>query len=141
MGRWDDQRDASYGGPRRRRTWTKILRYVIIGGFIVLGTFMAAFMIPRIGLNVEIHQRSEVIGTMQTVSVGVTNNSFDTMHGVTVQFGDGEVFEIGNLAPFQGRLITPDADNLDFDRVTATANDGAVVTVKHRDLPSVIQEN
>lgn len=139
MGHWDDREDARYGGPRKRRNWARIAKFVIIGGFVVLGTVMAAFMIPRAGLHVEIIQRSEVIGTMQTVSASVTNNSFETMRGVTVQFGDGEVFELGNLAPFQGRLITPDADNLDFDRVTATANDGAVTVVKQRD-PSAVAE-
>lgn len=139
MGRWDDQGDASYGGPRRRRNWARIFKFVIIGGFIVLATFMAAFMIPRAGLHVEIFQRSEVIGTMQTVNARVTNNTFETMRGVTVQFGDDDVFELGDLAPFQGRLISPDADNLDFDRVTATANDGAITVVKHRDFAAVAE--
>jgi hypothetical protein len=139
LGRWDDQGGTNYGGPRRRRNWARIFKFVIIGGFVVLATSMAAFMIPRAGLNVEIHQRSEVIGTMQTISVGVTNNSFETMRGVTVQFGDGEVLEIGDLAPFQGRLLSPDADNLDFDRVTATANDGATTTVKHRDFSAIAE--
>ncbi len=139
MGRWDDQEGASYGGPRRRRNWAKIFKFVIAGGFIVLATVMAAFMIPRAGLHVEIFQRSEVIGTMQTVNARITNNSFETMRGVTVQFGDGDVFELGDLAPFQGKLISPDSDNLDFDRVTATANDGAITVVKHRDFAAVAE--
>ncbi len=137
MGRWDDQEKAGYAGPRKRRNWARIAWFVIIGGFIVLATVMSAFVIPRAGLHVEIVQRSEVIGTMQTVSVSVTNNSFETMRGVTVQFGDGDAIELGDLAPFQGRLISPDADNLDFDRVTATANDDAVMVVKQRDFTAV----
>jgi hypothetical protein len=139
MGRWDDQEDTSYGGPRRQRNWTRIAKFAIIGGFIVLATIMAAFMIPRAGLHVEIFQRSEVVGTMQTVSARVTNNSFETMREVTVQFGDDDIFELGDLAPFQGKLISPDADNLDFDRITVTANDGAITVVEHRDFTAVAE--
>jgi hypothetical protein len=58
------------------------------------------------------------------------------MRGVTVQFGDGDPMELGNMAPFQSRLLTPDEQDLGFDRVTATANDGAVTVVKHRGAPS-----
>lgn len=141
MGRWDDQ----YGGTGyrggKRRNWARIAKFVILGGFIILGTVMAAFIIPRAGLHIEIHQRSEVIGTMQTINVRVTNNTFETMRGVTVQFGDGDVFELGDLAPFQGRLLTPDADNLDFDMVTATANGGEITVIEHRDLSTVPETN
>lgn len=138
MGRWEDQDAAGYRGGKRR-DWARIAKFVIMGGFIVLAIVMTAFIVPRAGLNVEIHQRSEVIGTMQTVSVRVTNNSFETMRGVTVQFSNGDVFELGDLAPFQGRLISPDADNLDFDSVTATANDGAITVVKERDFSAVAE--
>lgn len=133
MGRWDDQYGTRYGGGKSR-DWARIAKFVIIGGFVVLAAVMSAVIIPRAGLNIEIHQRSEVIGTMQTISVKVTNNSFETLRGVTVQFGNGDAFELGDMAPFQGRLITPDADNLDFDKVTATANDGTIMVVKHREF-------
>lgn len=133
MGRWDDQPSTGYRGGRRRN-WARIIKFVIIGGFIALAAFLAAFMIPRAGLHVEIFQRSEVIGTMQTVSVRVTNNSFETMRGVTIQYGNGTATELGDLGPFQGRLLTPDEADLDFETVTATANDGAVSVVKHRSL-------
>jgi hypothetical protein len=74
---------------------------------------------------------------MQTVSLRVTNNSFETMRGVTIQYGNGTTTEIGDLGPFQGRLLTPDEEDLDFETVTATANDGAVTVTKHRD-PSAV---
>lgn len=138
MGRWDDQSGAGYRGGKRRN-WARIAKFVIIGGFVVLAVVMTAFFIPRAGLNVEIHQRSEVIGTMQTVSVGITNNSLETMRGVTVQFDDSEPFQLGDLGPFQGRLLTPDEEDLAFETVTATANDGAVTATKHRD-PSAVAE-
>ena len=137
MGHWDDRDDVRYSGGGKRRNYVRIAKFVIIGGFVVLAVVMTAFFIPRAGLNVEIHDRSEVVGTMQTVSVRVTNNSFENMRGVMVQFGDGTVQELGDMAPFQGRLVTPDEEDLDFDTVTATANDGAVTTIKHRDLSAL----
>lgn len=138
LGRWDDQYGAGRSGGKRRN-WARIAKFVIIGGFVVLATVMAAFMIPRAGLHVEIIQRSEVIGTMQTISVGITNNSFETMRGVSVQFDDSEPFELGDLGPFQRTLLTPDNEDLGFETVTATANDGAVIVTKHRD-PSAVAE-
>jgi hypothetical protein len=128
---WDDRDDFSYRGGKRRN-YARIAKFAIIGGFVVLAAVMAAFIVPRAGLNVEIYDRSEVVGTMQTVSVRVANNSFETMRGVSVQFGNGEPFELGDMAPFQSRLLTPDDDDLGFDRVTVTANDGAVTVVKNR---------
>lgn len=136
MGYWDDQYGAGSKGGKRRN-WARIAKFAIIGGFVVLAAVMAAFLVPRAGLNVEIHQRSEVIGTMQTVSVGITNNSFETLRGVTVQFDDSDVVELGDLGPFQGELLTPDEQDLGFESVTATANDGAVAVTKHRDLSAV----
>ena len=133
MSGWDDRDDFAYRGGKRRN-YVRIAKFVIIGGFVALAAFLAAVMVPRAGLNVEIYDRSEVVGTMQTVSVRVTNNSFETMRGVTVQFGDGDAMTLGNMAPFQGRLLTPDVDDLDFDRVAVTANEGAISVVKHRDL-------
>jgi uncharacterized protein (DUF58 family) len=136
LGEWDDQYGAGYRGGKRRN-WARIAKFAIIGGFVVLAAVMAAFFIPRAGLHVEIIQRSEVVGTMQTVSVRITNNSLETMRGVTVQFDSGEPFELGDLGPFQGRLLTPDEEDLGFGSVTASANDGAVMVTKHRDPTAV----
>lgn len=133
MGRWDDEPSTGYRDGKRLN-WARIAKFVIIGGFVALAPFLAAFMIPRAGLHVEIFQRSEVIGTMQTVSVKVTNNSFETMHSVTIQYGNGAATEVGDLGPFQGRLLTPEEEDLDFETVTVTANDDAVTLVKQRSL-------
>ena len=141
MGRWDDQHGVRYGGGGKKRNWLRIFRFVILGGFILLAVVMTAFFIPRAGLHVEIHDRSEVIGTVQTVAVRVTNNSFDTMRDVSVQFGEGRAHQIGDLGPFQARSITPDADELDFLTVTASANEGTVTTVKHRDPSAIVRNN
>jgi len=135
---WDDQYGAGYRG-RKRRNWARIAKFAIIGGFVVLAAVMTAFFIPRAGLYLEIIQRSEVIGTMQTVRVSITNNSLETMRDVAVQFDGGRAIELGDLGPFQGRLLTPDEEDLDFTTVTATANEGAVTVTKHRDVSAVAE--
>jgi hypothetical protein len=136
LGYSDDPYGAGYRGGKRRN-WARIAKLAIIGGFVVLAVVMTAFFIPRAGLHLEIIQRSEVVGTMQTIRVGITNNSLETMRGVTVQFDDSEPFELGDLGPFQGRLLSPNEEDLAFETVTATANEGAVSVTKHRDLAAV----
>jgi hypothetical protein len=85
-------------------------------------------------LNVEIIERSEVMGTMQTISVRISNNNFNTLNNVEVQFGEQDgVQSIGDMGPFSSIMITPpDPNNLDFDRVIVTANNGEVETIKSR---------
>lgn len=74
------------------------------------------------------------MGTMQTISVRISNNNFDTLKSVDVQFGDqGEIQSIGNMDPFSSVMITPPVpNNLNFDKIIVTANNGEVQTVKSR---------
>ena len=74
------------------------------------------------------------MGTMQTVSVRISNNNFGTLNNVEVQFGDqGPVESIGDMGPFSSVMITPpDADSLNFDKVIVTASNGQVQTIRSR---------
>lgn len=146
MGRWDDYDGGASGGnfmpdegAGKRRNWPRIFKFAILAGFVILGAVLLSVFIPRAGLNVEIFQRGEAVGTVTTVSVKVTNNSLETMRNVTIQFGDrGAVQEIGDMPPFKGVLVSPHQDDdVAFDKVTVTANDGAVVVVKHRSLQQI----
>lgn len=136
MGRWDnDDRYRYYGGGRgTRRDYRRIAKFVIVGGFVVLGAFMLTFFVSRAGLHVAIHERSEAVGTVRIVTVQITNNSFETIRNVTVQFGDtGTMQQLGDMGPFAGALVSPDSDDdVDFDKVIVTANDGAINVVKYR---------
>jgi len=134
MGRWDIGRGAGIGFPRIRGNYIRIVRYAILAGFVIVTVVVLSVFIPRSGLNVEIIERSEVMGTMQTVSIKISNNNFDTLNNVEVQFGDqGPVQSIGNMRPFLSVMITPpDAESLNFDRVIVTANNGEVQTIKSR---------
>ena len=87
--------------------------------------------IPRSGLIVEIIERSEVMGTMQTVSVKIPNNNFDMLNNVEVQFDDQEaVRPIGDMGPFSSVMITP--PDMNFDSIIVKANDGEVEVIKSR---------
>lgn len=134
MGRWDSGRGVGTGFPRIGRNYIRIAKYAIFVGFVIVAVVVLSVFIPRSGLNVEIIERSEVMGTMQTVSVRISNNNFGTLDNVEVQFGDqGQVQSIGNMGPFSSVMLTPpDADNLNFDRVIVTANNGEVQTTKSR---------
>jgi hypothetical protein len=132
MGRWDSGRGVGF--PRIGRNYVRIAKYVIAAGFVIVAVVVLLVFIPRSGLNVEIIERSEVMGTMQTISVKISNNNFGTLNDVEVQFGDqGEIQSIGDMGPFSSVMITPpDVDALNFDRVIVTANNGEVQTIKSR---------
>jgi uncharacterized protein (DUF58 family) len=132
IGRWDS--GTGIGFPNFRRSYIRIAKYVIIAGFIIVGLVILSVLIPRSGLNVEVIERSEVMGTMQTVSVRISNNNFDSLNDVEVQFGDqGKVQPIGDMGPFSSVMLTPpDPGNLDFDRIIVTANDGELEVIKSR---------
>lgn len=134
MGRWDSGRGVGTGFPRIGRNYIRIAKYAMFVGFVIVAVVVLSVFIPRSGLNVEIIERKEVMGTMQTVSVRISNNNFGTLDNVEVQFGDqGQVQSIGNMGPFSSVMLTPpDADNLNFDRVIVTANNGEVQTIKSR---------
>jgi hypothetical protein len=131
MGRWDS---TGIRFPNTRRSYIRIAKYVIIAGFIIVTVVVLSVFIPRSGLNVEIIERSEVMGTMQTISVKISNNNFGSLNNVEVQFDDQErVQPIGDMGPFSSVMITPpDPDNLDFDRIIVTANDGEVEVIKSK---------
>ncbi len=132
MGRWDSGRGV--GLPRIGRNYIRIVKYGIFIGFIIVAVVVLSIFIPRSGLNIEIIERSEVMGTMQTVSVRISNNNFGTLNNVEVQFGDqGPVESIGDMGPFSSVMITPpDADSLNFDKVIVTASNGQVQTIRSR---------
>jgi len=134
MGRWENNRFADDEGFSRKRNYIKIIKYIIIAGFVIVGIVVLSVYIPRSGLNVEIIERIEVMGTMQTVSVRISNNNFDTLSGVSVQFGDrGQIQKIGNMGPFASVMITPPGNTeLNFTKVTVTANEGDIQVTKSR---------
>src|ERR671919_529299 len=124
MGRWDSGKGEGF--PRIGRNYVKIAKYVIATGFVIVAVVVLLVFIPRSGLNVEIIERSEVMGTMQTISVKISNNNFGTLNDVEIQL-------IGDMGPFSSVMITPpDVDALNFDRVIVTANNGEVQTIKSR---------
>lgn len=132
MGRWDAGESIRF--PNIRRNYIRIAKYVIVAGFIVVAIVVLSVFIPRSGLNIEIIERSEVMGTMQTISVRISNNNFDTLNDVEVRFGDqGQVQPIGSMGPFSSVMVTPpNQSDLDFDRIIVTANNGEVETIKPR---------
>lgn len=134
MGRWENNRFADDDSFTKKRNYIKIIKYVIIAGFVIVAVVVLSVYISRSGLNVEIVERSEVMGTMQTVSVRVSNNNFDTLNDVSVQFGDGDqIQQIGDMGPFSSVMITPpESTELNFTKVTVTANEGEIQVTKSR---------
>jgi hypothetical protein len=129
MGRWDTGTGVKF--PNIKKSYIRVAKYAIIAGFIIVVVVVLSVFIPRSGLNVEIIERSEVMGTMQTVSVKISNNNFGSLNNVEVQFDDqGRVQPVGDMGPFSSVMITP--PDLNFNTILVKANDGEVEVIKSR---------
>lgn len=129
MGRWDN--DSGRTPPLRLNQ--KKIKYIMFGGMVVVAIVVLSVFIPRAGLNIEIIERNEAMHSVKTISVKVNNNSPQEIKDVMVQFGDkGKVHSFGNIGPFSAIFITPENDELNFDRVTVFANGGNIKTVKFK---------
>ncbi|HEX2409448.1 MAG TPA: hypothetical protein VHJ38_19765 [Nitrososphaeraceae archaeon] len=130
MGRWDNNSDKRGTTLRINR---KKIKYIILGGFVVVAIVVLSVFIPRAGLTVEILERSEAMHSVKTISVKVNNNNPQEIKDVIVQFGEnGKQHTFGNIGPFGAIFITPDPDELNFDKVIVSANGGSIQTVKLR---------
>jgi hypothetical protein len=129
MGRWDTGTGVRF--PNIKKNYIRIVKYAITVGFIIVGVVVLSVFIPRSGLNVEVIERSEVMGTMQTVSVKISNNNFGSLSNVEVQFDDQEAVQpIGDMGPFSSVMITP--PDMNFDSIIVNANNGEVEVIKSR---------
>ena len=129
MGRWDN--DSGRTSPLRLNK--KKIKFIMLGGIAVVAIVVLSVFIPRAGLNVEIIVRNDATHSVKTISIKVNNNSPQEIKAVMVQFGGtGKLHSFGNLGPFSGIFITPEPDELNFDKVTVSANGGNIKTIKYR---------
>jgi hypothetical protein len=130
VGRWDNNSDKRGTTLRINR---KKIKYIILGGFVVVAIVVLSVFIPRAGLSIEILERSEAMHSVKTISVKVNNNNPQEIKDVIVQFGEnGKQHTFGNIGPFGAIFITPDPDELNFDKVIVSANGGSIQTMKLR---------
>src|SRR5262245_11613896 len=129
--RWDEdkfQEDSLRG--KVSRNYIKIAKVGIIVGFVVVALIVLSVFLPRVGVSIEIIERGGLIGS---ITAKISNNNFDTLNNVVVQFGDnGTPQRLGNIGPFASVFSSPNPTELDFDRIILTANDGNVRVVKYR---------
>ena len=73
------------------------------------------------------------MGTLQTITIRLSNNNFNSLNDVTVQFGeDRKIQTIGDMGPFSSVTITPPTEDMNFDKIIVKANNGQVQVVKQR---------
>ena len=129
--RWDEdkfQEDSLRG--KVSRNYIKIAKVGIIVGFVVVALIVLSVFLPRVGVSIEIIERGGLIGS---ITAKISNNNFDTLNNLVVQFGDnGMPQRLGNIGPFASVFSSPNPTELDFDRIILTANDGDVRVVKYR---------
>lgn len=130
MGRWDD--DWHYvRKDKKKRDWIRIARYAIYGGFAIVAIVVLLVFIPRAGLTVEIFETGE---DLSTISIKINNNNLHEIHDVTVAFDNNtrkkQIYN--SMAPFSSIFVTPEKDDLDFQKITVTADNGKLQTIKYR---------
>ncbi len=129
MGRWDN--DSGRTPPLRLNQ--KKIKYIMLGGIVVVAIVVLSVFIPRAGLNIDIVERNDAMHSVKTISVKVNNNSPQEIKDVMVQFNEnGKMHSFGNIGPFSAIFITPEKDELNFDRVTVSANGGNIKTIKFK---------
>ena len=130
LGGWDDDWQFNRKG-RKSRDWIRIARYGIYGGFAIVAIVVLLVFIPRAGLTVEIFETGE---TLSTISIKINNNNLQEIHNITLVFDDDyknkQVFN--SIAPFSAIFVTPERDDLNFKKITVTADNGKLKTVKYR---------
>lgn len=138
MGRWDDNNNSygygGYGGggggeSGKKRNWLKIIRRIILIGFVVVAAVVLYVYFTTAGLNVEIIQRG---GPVETVSVKLSNNNFFSITNVTVQFDGEQTQTLGNMGPFASIFVTPESGSSNFRQVMVEANNGDIQLIKTR---------
>ena len=131
MGRWEDEYGDTFGKfPKKSRNWIRIIKFAILGGFIILAAVLLSVFIPRAGLSIEVIERGGIVGS---VSVKVNNNNFNSLNDVSVQFGEhGKVQIIGDMGPFSSVFVNPEIEEMDYDRIIVKANNGEVQATKIR---------
>jgi hypothetical protein len=130
--KWDEDKfqENSFRG-KVRRNYIKIAKVGIIVGFVVVALVVLSVFLPRVGVSIEIIERGGLIGS---VTAKISNNNFDSLNNVVVQFGEeGIPQNLGNIGPFASVFSSPNPSELEFDRIILTANDGEVRVVKYRD--------
>ena len=131
MGSWDDD-DRHYDRKgKKKRDWIKIARYAIYGGFAIVAIVVLLVFIPRAGLSVEIFETGE---DLSTISIKINNNNPHEIHDVTIAFDDntGKNQIYNSMAPFSSIFVTPEKEDLDFQKITVTADNGKLETLKYR---------
>ena len=130
--KWDEDKfqENSFRG-KVRRNYIKIAKVGITVGFVVVALVVLSVFLPRVGVSIEIIERGGLIGS---VTAKISNNNFDSLNDVVVQFGEeGIPQNLGNIGPFASVFSSPNPSELEFDRIILTANDGEVRVVKYRD--------
>lgn len=130
LGGWDDDWQFNRKG-RKSRDWIRIARYGIYGGFAIVAIVVLVVCTPRAGLAVEIFETGE---TLSTISIKINNNNLQEIHNITLVFDDDyknkQVFN--SIAPFSAIFVTPEKDDLNFKKITVTADNGKLQTIKYR---------
>jgi hypothetical protein len=138
LGRWDNDDQSSGGGWGRKIGGGRTNRIVttkrlIMIGLVIVAAIVLTIFLSRGGLYIDIIQRDEGMGTLQTITVRLSNNDFNSLDDVTVQFGeDGKVQTIGDMGAFSSITITPPPEDMDFENIIVRANNGQVQVVKSR---------
>jgi hypothetical protein len=130
LGRWDDDWHSDRK-VKKKRDWIRIARYAIYGGFAIVAIVVLFVFIPRAGLTVEMFETGE---DLSTISIKINNNNPHEIHDVTIVFDNntGKKQIYNSMAPFTSIFVTPEKEDLDFQKLTVTADNGKLQTIKYR---------
>ena len=86
MGRWDDDNRSGSGWGRKigggKTNRIPIAKKLMMIGIAIVTVVVLTVFLSRAGLFIEIIQRDEGMGTLQTITVRLSNNNFNSISDV-----------------------------------------------------------
>ncbi len=118
----------------------KFLLVGAIAGIIVVGGILAIYLtkgtIATQDYEVDLDPFKDPQNLFVTARVMVQNTGAKPLTNVMVNFGDGDVLDLGTLAPGQKVILSPPQEN-SLVQVKVTADNGISVTKPYRVPPKM----
>lgn len=121
-------------------------QYAVMVGVIVaiIGAMVVVFGLDLLKMSVSTQDYDifvdPIIDKQNLFIMGritVQNTGFQPLTNIRVNFGEGDILELGSLAPGEKIILSPPPDN-GMEFVQITADNGIFVSKGYRELPKMV---
>lgn len=109
-------------------------KFLVIAGIVIVGTVIALSFskgIIRQDYEIDVDPLKDPQNLFVTARVMVQNTGGKPLTNIMVNYGDGDVLNLGTLTPGQKVILSPPSEN-SLQLVKVTADNGISVTKQYR---------